>query len=66
MSPEAALQLTRGELHHLRDHSVATEILYKQLTPHADPSCTYCDGRGVFYGNVAICGCVLAKLERAA
>jgi hypothetical protein len=28
------------------------------LRQAADPECQLCDGSGVFYGNVAVCGCV--------
>jgi len=36
-------------------NSNATDDLLRQA---ADPECKHCDGHGIFYGNVAICGCV--------
>lgn len=42
---------------------VNPDELYAQLAPFADPACRDCDGRGVFYGNVCVCGCVMTKLQ---
>lgn len=42
---------------------VNPDELYAQLTPFADPACRDCDGRGVFYGNVCVCECVMTKLQ---
>ena len=42
--------------------AMTLEPVYEQLTPFAERDCHFCDGRGVFYGNVCICDCVMAKL----
>lgn len=39
-------------------------FLREQLSPHANPKCRDCDGTGIFYGNVAICGCIFAARGR--
>jgi hypothetical protein len=48
----------------LRYGTVDIDTLHRQLARHADRNCRNCDGSGVFYGNVAICDCVLSKLPK--
>jgi hypothetical protein len=44
-----------------------TDILSKEqnkiIADAADKDCRYCDGTGIFYGNVTICTCTLAEGE---
>ena len=39
-------------------HEDLTEEETKELKEEADPECKDCDGAGIFYGNVCICGCI--------
>ena len=34
-----------------------TELQKEMLKNAANPNCRYCDGSGIFYGNVTACGC---------
>jgi len=42
--------------------AVSCAVLYEQLTPLANKDCRDCDGRGVYYGNVCVCGCVTSRI----
>lgn len=45
-----------------RGEAVEVSVLREQLKGIADTSCRNCDGSGIFYGNVALCSCVLHKI----
>jgi hypothetical protein len=36
---------------------ILTDELRQKIKDAAEPDCRYCDGTGIFYGNVTICGC---------
>lgn len=48
------------------EHLLQQELveLRKLLADAAMPDCLNCDGSGIFYGNVCVCGCVNNPVPR--
>lgn len=45
---------------------IHVSVLRGQLMVYADQACRECEGSGVYYGNVCVCGCILDALPMSA